>query len=40
MYQKNEYPLKEVFCKLTNLFQDHTDLLLEFPTFLPSTKQV
>lgn len=32
--------LKDVFYQFTHLFQDYTDLLLEFPKFLPDPYQV
>jgi len=34
-FQRYEISLKEVFCIATRLFADYTDLLLEFPKFLP-----
>lgn len=39
-FQRYEISLKEVFCIATRLFADYTDLLLEFPKFLPDPHRV
>ena len=40
LYKRQEIDLKEVFVKMTGLFQHHTDLLLQFPSFLPDPNAV